>query len=1005
MAKANLFSGWKAARMLSIVLVSTIFLIPLTFCGESKAENNDVEKQKIVRQVAENLIEAGTRQYERGYYKQAERSFLQAKSYEQYLDSDTRTKIDELLVRTRAASGAAVRGEEQLGIADQFIAQERWLAANTQLELILENQFLTDEQLKAAREKKAVVDVKVAENKQQVAQIYNNSIDLYNQGQYQQALEGFQQIADNPFLVAPEGQNAKDYIARINAELNRPAEPVVQPEPVMNIEDQLLTDETPQEPQPQAEEGNYLSTVNRRIEIIRGMARAVVNDAVEKAQAFIGEQKFDQADAVIASALRTVNENQIQLGEDLYNYYSAQLRQVSGQIADARQTRLEQIDQERIAEATRAQENFRQQMEIERQRRINELMENALTFKKQQRYQEALGQVNSLIAIDPQNNNALILKQLLEDTISFREQISIEDEKQKERSSVFMRTSEAAIPYAEEMTHSKTWKEIVEKRKAEETLLQDPVNQATYDQLDQVVDLRMFSPDMPLSEAVEELKNAVSPSLKLVVIWRDLEENAGIDRTTPINMDAISGITLRTALGLLLKAVAGGFVELGYTVANGVVTIGPEESLETSLETLAYDVSMLVSKPANYRFNAPTGGSTGSGGGSGGDTFEEQTAQNESERESGTETLLVETQQRQTDLISLIQETIEPDSWYDNGGEGTITFYSGKKLIVRQIRDVHDQIETLLKEMRKSLSEQVSLEARFLTVGENFLEDIGLDVDIFYDFGGRLGVVNFEQGSASLASPIDTGVAGSFGSAVTPATQLTGTYGNIFLNDLQVNFLLRATQAHQDTESLISPKVTVLHGESAAFRVQRTIRYALMPDIQTNDREGGFSGYSSSSNLQQEYGSIVTGTRLNITPIITPDKKHVLLDIEAELRDFLGFERTQIEIPNLGGAANTTGPLIYNAPPLPQTELSRVMTRVIVPDGGTLLLGGQKVSEDIKRQAGTPILSKLPIIGRAFNNKSRVKDQRILLILVKPTIILQDEADSEAIAAIENERY
>jgi len=50
-----------------------------------------------------------------------------------------------------------------------------------------------------------------------------------------------------------------------------------------------------------------------------------------------------------------------------------------------------------------------------------------------------------------------------------------------------------------------------------------------------------------------------------------------------------------------------------------------------------------------------------------------------------------------------------------------------------------------------------------------------------------------------------------------------------------------------------------------------------------------------------------------------------------------------------------------------------------------------------EKEVGVPILSKIPIIGRAFANRSKVADQKILLILVKPTIILQEEADAEAL--------
>jgi len=64
-------------------------------------------------------------------------------------------------------------------------------------------------------------------------------------------------------------------------------------------------------------------------------------------------------------------------------------------------------------------------------------------------------------------------------------------------------------------------------------------------------------------------------------------------------------------------------------------------------------------------------------------------------------------------------------------------------------------------------------------------------------------------------------------------------------------------------------------------------------------------------------------------------------------------------------------------------------------------LGGHKLASEQDKEAGVPILSKIPIIGRLFTNRSSVRDQKILLILVKPTILLQEEAEQEAIAALE----
>ncbi len=398
------------------------------------------------------------------------------------------------------------------------------------------------------------------------------------------------------------------------------------------------------------------------------------------------------------------------------------------------------------------------------------------------------------------------------------------------------------------------------------------------------------------------------------------------------------------------------------------------------------------------------GGQAGGAGG-GGQYFAEYFQVEEEEVDKTT--LAAQAEQRRADLIALIQNTVEPDSWYEAGGKGTVTSYQNKKLIIRQTREIHNKVEQLLKDMRKSLGHQIAIEARFLIVGENFLEDIGLDVDFTYNAGGKWGLIGVEQSSSDAVVPKATQVAGTLGSSdtgtpVITGAKITGGYGTP-LDDLQVAFLLRASQEHKDTKSLTAPRVTVLSGESATMRVQNTIRYALPPDISYGGYGGtagagaGYGGYGGGmSSMQQSYNEILTGTVLNITPIITPDKKHVLLNIVTEMRSLIDWKETKVEVP-LGSGIE---PAHYTIT-LPQTEISRIMTRVSMPDGATLLLGGQKITEEVETEAGVPILSKVPILGRAFSNRSKIKDHKILLILVKPTIILQEEVDAEAIAAAE----
>ncbi len=99
------------------------------------------------------------------------------------------------------------------------------------------------------------------------------------------------------------------------------------------------------------------------------------------------------------------------------------------------------------------------------------------------------------------------------------------------------------------------------------------------EQLDTIVNLSGLTPEMPVSEAVERLRNSVEPPLQIVVLWRDLEENAQITPDSPIQMDGLADVKVRTALEALLEALGAGTIELSFRIGDNMVTVGTAETL------------------------------------------------------------------------------------------------------------------------------------------------------------------------------------------------------------------------------------------------------------------------------------------------------------------------------------------------------------------------------------------------------------------------------------------
>jgi type II secretory pathway component GspD/PulD (secretin) len=80
---------------------------------------------------------------------------------------------------------------------------------------------------------------------------------------------------------------------------------------------------------------------------------------------------------------------------------------------------------------------------------------------------------------------------------------------------------------------------------------------------------------------------------------------------------------------------------------------------------------------------------------------------------------------------------------------------------------------------------------------------------------------------------------------------------------------------------------------------------------------------------------------------------------------------------------------------LPTITVTRVRTTVTVPDEGTVLLGGQRMVTELQIETGVPVLSKIPILNRFFTNRIESKTEQTLLILVKPTVLIQSEQEEK----------
>ncbi|MEN8128198.1 MAG: hypothetical protein ABFR90_10400 [Planctomycetota bacterium] len=1061
------------------------------FASTVLAEAPNIEQAK--RAKIDQTIRIASEQVKRWQYQQA-RVWLEdlraSDEFGKYISESQNQRIQKLQAQIAQALKERAEIARILKQSEQLAQQGDYQDARSLLSQVKDSQYASEQEREMMQDSYERIAAKNRAGQQKWQVLFDQSVSAYNSGQSAQARQGFMQVIESGYPVEGD-KSPEQYVLLIDTEAAQPTtspvpdvdrvspietetDPSVQPVPdavdedvelinLLEIEevDKRTADSASAKTQT-PEELSYIQKVKLKRAIQIDYARAFVDDAIEKAYQSLDKQQFEQARSSIRKGFSMLESNKMLLGDATYSAYSTQLTNLEQQVNDAQLAAEQAADQKRRDDAEKVAGEIRDTMEAQRKQAIENYMDQAFAFQKEQRYEEALGQLEQLLSIDPVNQRALILKETLEYAVNFSKQRQILSEIDEHELKTLMAIQRRNVPYSDEINYPRNWKDIAKKR--EELLKKgiSPVDRVVNKLLDKTVDLSILTEDTTLEEAIDILQNSVSPPLPILVYWNDLRDSAYIEKDTVINLSGmgLKTVLLKTALTRILEAVsAGSGTELDYVIQEGTVTVATKEALPANFETRHYDVADLLNPPADftgggggygggggrggyggqggqggYGGQGSYGGGSYGGGGYGGSSYGGGGYGGSSYGGGGYGSSMgggygssmggyggssmgggmmgggmmgggmmgggmmgggnYQQMFRAYQLISLIQQTIEPDTWYEEGGEGRIDQYSQSKLIIFQTPDVHDQIKEILDKLREDLGQQVSIETRFLLVTENFLQDIGLDVNINQiDIGGHFGDISIQQDSSTHVIPTSTGVPGSMGGLFTePALSTAFEYSA--LDDLQVEFLLRATESHANSRQLQAPKATVLNGESAVMDVSTTKRLKTGSEF-NSETITNESATSSVSWWESETEDVETGITLSISPVITADKKYVILRVMTNLSDLIAQD-TETAV----GFDPVTGEQITDTYTLPTTQNSSIQTRVTVPDRGTVLLGGLTMSAVREVESGAPVLSHIPFLGRLFSNRSVVDDKMMLLILVKPTIILQDEVEQDAMGVL-----
>jgi type IV pilus assembly protein PilQ len=289
------------------------------------------------------------------------------------------------------------------------------------------------------------------------------------------------------------------------------------------------------------------------------------------------------------------------------------------------------------------------------------------------------------------------------------------------------------------------------------------------------------------------------------------------------------------------------------------------------------------------------------------------------------------------------------------------------------VTDIPSKLDDIRKLIAKTdvASRQVLIEARLVEANDGFSRNLG----------AKLGFVDLRaiRGTGIPGWDINGNNRATVGGNITgvgQVTRQTPDNGDGYTNSTMVNLPAREIGGNQPASlaaSLFSASANrFLNLELSALELEGKGKIISSPRVVTEDKNPAVIEQGVELPYQVATSSGATSItfkkanlKLEVTPQITPDGM-VLLEVNVN-KDSRGEET------RAGFAINT----------------QHVQTKVMIENGGTVVLGGIYQQQERNDVHKVPLLGDLPVIGHLFKTTQRQSTKTELLVFITPKIIAE----------------